>query len=132
MASNLIIDINKPKLNYHLNSPTGQTGRWLKKRGELALNAAKRQVGVKSGSLRRSIRMSHLTNATGQYLTIWTMHRLAEIHHNGTRPHLITPKSGNKVLRFTRGTQVIYARRVRHPGTKPNRFLADQLVYFIP
>lgn len=132
MAEHLVINIDKAKLGHQLNGDNGEIGHWLKKRGDRALSAAKRQVGVKTGGLRNSIRMSHLTNSTGQYLTIWTMHRIAAIHHNGTRPHIITPKQGNKVLRFTRGAQVVYARRVRHPGTKPNRFLADQLVYFIP
>lgn len=42
--------------------------------------------------------------------------------HDGTRPHVIRPKRG-KALRFVIGGQVVFARVVQHPGTRPNPFL---------
>jgi hypothetical protein len=133
MARISTLTLNREVLDRALNNPNAeQVGAWMRKRGDLALGAAKRQVGVKTGALRRSLRMSHLRNSTGQYLTIWTMNSIAYIHHYGTRPHIIRPKQGNKVLKFSRGSQVVYTRVVKHPGTKPNPYLTDQLKYFIP
>jgi hypothetical protein len=35
----------------------------------------------------------------------------------GTRPHVIVPRT-KRVLRFTSGNRVVFARQVNHPGTK--------------
>lgn len=45
---------------------------------------------------------------------------------NGTRPHLIRPRYA-KALRFEVDGRVVYTQLVRHPGTKPNNFLARAL-----
>jgi hypothetical protein len=42
----------------------------------------------------------------------------------GTRAHAIVPRRG-RALRFVAGGMVVFARRVWHPGTKPNRFAED-------
>lgn len=39
----------------------------------------------------------------------------------GTKPHIIVPRRA-KVLAFSVGGQMVFAKRVSHPGTKPNRF----------
>jgi len=44
----------------------------------------------------------------------------------GTRPHVIRPVRA-KALRFTVGSQTVYAKVVMHPGTKPNNWLRDAL-----
>lgn len=46
--------------------------------------------------------------------------------HDGTSPHTITPRRGER-LRFVVGGQVVYARSVHHPGTPARPFLADAL-----
>jgi hypothetical protein len=74
--------------------------------------------------------MKHLANANGQYLWIGSNKNYAYIHHEGTRPHIITPTKA-KALRFTSGRRVIYTRMVKHPGTKPNRYLSNQLRFFM-
>ena len=53
--------------------------------------------------------------------------------HQGTRPHIILPVRAS-VLRFEIGGKVIFARKVRHPGTRPNPYVkrtVDRLVPFI-
>jgi hypothetical protein len=45
--------------------------------------------------------------------------------HNGTQPHVITPRTPGGVLRFETGGQVVYATHVNHPGTRPQPFLAE-------
>jgi hypothetical protein len=44
----------------------------------------------------------------------------------GTRPHVIRPVRA-RALRFTVGSQTVYAKVVMHPGTQPNNFLRDAL-----
>lgn len=44
----------------------------------------------------------------------------------GTAPHLIRPRR-KSVLRFEVGGRVVYTKLVRHPGTKPNDFMAEAL-----
>jgi hypothetical protein len=88
--------------------------------------AAKAQVGVRTGALRASIHMRHLRDSRGQYVKIGSGLDYALLHHNGTRPHIIRPDRA-KVLRFVRGGKVIFAHSVRHPGTKANRYLTDNL-----
>lgn len=49
---------------------------------------------------------------------------------NGTRPHTIVPRTA-KALRFVAGGEVVYTKRVAHPGTAPNDFVGqsyDQLM----
>ncbi len=41
---------------------------------------------------------------------------------NGTRPHDIFPKN-KSVLAFKMNGRMIYAKHVKHPGTKPNDFV---------
>lgn len=119
---------NQAALNAELNSPSGDLWRWLEKRGKDALSGAKRQVGVKTGRLRNSIYMKHRPTFYGQELTIGSEGiPYAYMHHEGTRPHIIAPKNGG-VLVIGRGS--IIRGPVMHPGTKPNRFLSDQIWHF--
>jgi len=109
-----------------LNSPRGEVGRYLFERGTRILVAAKNQVGVKTGRLKASINMRQYRSVGGQSLKIGSPLDYALIHHEGTRPHIITPDRA-EFLRFSSRGRVVYTRVVRHPGTKPNKYLADNL-----
>lgn len=53
---------------------------------------------------------------------------IALLHHEGTRPHVIVPRNAQYLVFFSqRAGRVIWARRVMHPGTKPNKYLTDNL-----
>lgn len=122
----------KPELDYLLNSPTGPVGRHLSKVAYLVKTAAQAQVGVKTGALKKSIKVGrHERKYNGQKITVGSNLNYALFHHQGTKKHVIYPKSGG-VLRFSvsdsrGGSRVIYAKKVNHPGTKPNRYLTDNL-----
>jgi hypothetical protein len=118
--------IYKTQLDYVLNSPQGDVGRYLRKRGILMTASAKNQVGVKTGNLRQSIQMVHSRNSIFQYIKIGSNLNYALAHHEGTKPHIITPNEAN-ILRFSAGGRVVYTHKVNHPGTRPNRYLSDQL-----
>ena len=81
----------KAELDFMLNSPEGDVGRYLAKKGRLLMAAAKTQVGVRTGALRSSIHMRHLRDSRGQYVKIGSNLDYALLHHQGTKPHIIRP-----------------------------------------
>jgi hypothetical protein len=109
-----------------LNSPAGTVGKHLAAVGHQIMIAAKQQVGVDTGRLKNSIHMRHFRSGVGQLIEVGSPVKYALLHHQGTRPHLITPNRA-QVLRFTAGSRVIYTHQVKHPGTRPNRYLTDNL-----
>lgn len=117
---------NKPGLDYVLHNPVGVVGRYLSKKGRLVTAAARRQVGVRTGALRNSIHMRHFRDPRGQYIKVGSSLSYARMHHDGTKPHLILPTRGGNLRFFSKGFMV-FAQMVRHPGTKPNRYLTDNL-----
>ena len=122
----MVVVIRKAELSFLLDNPSGDVGRYLAKKGRMVQVAAMAQVGVRTGALRASIHMRHLRDSRGQFVRIGSPLNYALAHHEGTKPHLITPNRA-QVLRFVRGSTVVYAHSVMHPGTKPNRFLTDNL-----
>lgn len=110
----------------YFNQETGEVGRYLKARGKLVENAAKRQVGVRTGALRASIHMRHGRDPRGQYVQIGSSLPYALMHHRGTQPHMIFPNGPHKLVFMSRG-RLIFANAVAHPGTKANRYLSDNL-----
>jgi len=122
----VVVTINKTELDFVLNNPSGDVGRHLARKGRLIMMAAKAQVGVRTGALRASIHMRHLRDSRGQFVRIGSALNYAYLHHEGSKPHVITPNRA-QVLRFANRGRIIYAHAVMHPGTKPNRYLTDNL-----
>lgn len=120
------IVFRRPVLDRMLNDPAGEVGRYLYGRGLRILLAARAQVGVETGRLKASLHMRHSRTGPGQSIKIGSPLKYALAHHEGTRPHIITPKRA-EVLRFSSRGRIVYARSVRHPGTRPNKYLTDNL-----
>lgn len=129
----LQVKLYKEPLRRFLNTPNSgddkDLWKWLEKKKALALVGARGMVGVKTGALRKSITARHLGNFMGQYVTITADKPYALMHHEGTKPHVITPKNG-KFLHFRAGSRSVYTTMVFHPGTKPNPYLRKQLTHF--
>jgi hypothetical protein len=129
MAGDVSVNVPvQPGFNSTFQSKNGIVGKDLSRRATLVQLAAKAQVGVRTGMLKRDI-TKNWTNGVGGDLAIrvGSTRRYAEWHHEGTRPHVIRPKNA-KVLRWTnKQGKSVFARVVHHPGTKPNRFLTDNL-----
>jgi len=117
----------EPVIDRLLDQPGGAVGRYMRARGLRVLAGAKRQVGVKTGALRASLHMRHMRDPKGQYVTIGSSLPYARMHHEGTRPHLIRPTTPTGVLRFVTRGQLVITHLVQHPGTRPNRYLTDNL-----
>jgi hypothetical protein len=116
----------KSQTDFLLNNPAGPVGRSLARRGRKVLAAARMQVGVDTGRLQKSLRMTHERGARGQFVRVGSKLNYALLHHQGSRPHMITP-TRSQVMVFSKGTRVIYATSVKHPGTRANRYLTDNL-----
>lgn len=117
---------DKTQLGLLLDSPAGPVGRDLARRGRKVLSAATMQVGMDTGRLKKSLKMTHERSTRGQFVMVGSKLNYALMHHEGTRPHIITPNRA-QVMVFNKGSRVIYATSVRHPGTKANRYLRDNL-----
>lgn len=88
---------------------------------------AKRYVGKRTGALAASIGY-HVVNGAlgGVEAYVEASNRIALLHHEGSRPHIILPRHG-RTLRIKQGGRVVYVQMVRHPGTKPNPYLVTAL-----
>ena len=106
--------------------PNGEVGRDLLKRGERLRLLAVKQVGKNTGHLASSIKARLSPSTTGLTCFVGSDDRIALIHHNGTKPHPIAAKPG-RMLRFARRGKIVYARKVMHPGARPDRYLTDNL-----
>ncbi len=122
--------------------PSGAVGRDLARRAALVEAAAKQQVPIGRvrggpGTKRTAGRNLRDTIRTRIAYTAWqppvayvgSDHPIALIHHEGSRPHLILPrKPGGVLVFYPRGQSTpVFARRVNHPGTKPNHYLTGNL-----
>lgn len=131
MATYKIIWREAP-LNHLLKSPSGAVGRDLARRAFKVKQAARGEgpsravVGVKTGRLRDSIEITHERDPLGQAVRVGSRLDYALMHHEGTRPHVILPVRAKQLVFVSRG-RIIRTDRVNHPGTKPNRYLSDNL-----
>lgn len=87
------------------------------------VNRAKVLAPVDTGRLRASIRVERRSFlGLRSRWTIGSDVEYAPMVNDGTRPHLIRPKNA-KALRFRVDGKVVYAKVVRHPGTRARPFL---------
>lgn len=113
-------------MKHLLRSPDGEVGRYLTKLGSRVARLAKAQVGVDTGALKRSINYRVVQRYGGLTAVIGSDNRIALMHHQGTRPHIIVPRRAQTLRFYSRG-RIVYSKLVHHPGTKPNRYLTDNL-----
>jgi hypothetical protein len=123
-------------INYILKDTKGPTGVELYKRAKRMARHAKNQApmgsGPTAGRLKRSIKVyRHQRYTKGQTIRIGTSVPYAKYVHEGTRPHIITPNRADGALVFVPkgGTRVVITKKVNHPGSRPNRFLTDNVKY---
>lgn len=88
-------------------------------RDRAASNAPK-----KTGALSRSLKLTVQKRSA----TIVAQVPYSLYVHEGTSPHVIVPKNAS-VLVFEVGGETVFARKVNHPGTRPQPFLTDAAVF---
>jgi hypothetical protein len=117
--------LDRTRIERMLRLPGGMVYRNMERRVRRAeAEAIRRAPGSMGGTIRAQIQRG----PGGEFRGVISVRHPAAIHViNGTRPHQIRPRRPGGVLRFTVNGQVVYARLVNHPGTKPNSFLKDAL-----
>lgn len=90
------------------------------------LNQGKATAPVDHGNLRASHGMTMRPYANGVKGTVEARARYARMVHEGTSAHPIRARR-KKALRFVAGGRVVIVKSVRHPGTRPNRWLTRAL-----
>jgi hypothetical protein len=139
-SSKVKVSFDGGRVQAMLNSTEGPVGKEMMKRARLTAAMSRAQApmgtGPRAGRLKRSIRVyQHRRYVMGQGLKVGTSVPYAIYVHEGTRPHTIRPKNPGGALVFAPkgGTRVVITRKVNHPGSRPNRFLADNVKYmYIP
>ncbi len=93
---------------------------FMQKISEFALEEMRRRAPERTGRLKRSIRLQPAP--VGGTAVIGPTVPYAVFVEYGTRPHEILPVRA-QALRFEVEGRVVYAKSVRHPGTKPQFFI---------
>ena len=96
--------------------------RVLEKAADYAEEEMRRRAPVRTGKLRRSIRKK--VNLQALTAEVGPTVEYAVYVEYGTRPHIIRPVRA-QALRFEVAGRVVFAKLVRHPGTKPRPFVRE-------
>lgn len=113
--------------NELLRSKKGDVFKHISTLTQRLYRLSRQQVGKKTMKLYRSIKASTELGRTGLPVgTVTADNKIARLHHDGTRAHVIVPRR-QTTLRFPSRGRIVYTKIVHHPGTKPNRFLTDPL-----
>jgi hypothetical protein len=119
--------VDPARLTAFLRDGGGPILAELSRRATNVQTGAKRQVGKESRRLERSIVKRQGVDARGPWVMVVTEGvTYGVMHHEGTPAHTIRAKPG-KVLAWQSAGDWHFARSVNHPGTRPNRFLTDNL-----
>jgi HK97 gp10 family phage protein len=99
----------------------------LRRFAEKAVESAQSRAPKRTGYLASQIS----SVVEGGSATIYAKAPYSAYVEFGTRPHPILPKRA-KALRFEVDGEVVFARRVHHPGTQPQPFLFQAVYEAIP
>jgi len=97
--------------------------KFLEESAKFVFAEARERAPVRTGRLRESI---SLIKVNDLHYVVGSPLEYAVYVERGTRPHIIRPKRA-RALRFVVGGETVFARLVRHPGTKPHPFFAHAL-----
>lgn len=113
-----------------LRSQSGIVGKYVLYLAQRTQDSARIKMGHDTNKLDFSL-VKRWVMGIGGDLTVLVGSEMpyAEMHHEGTPPHIIRPNK-RKALRFelVKGSgDYVFAKIVHHPGTQPNRYLTDSL-----
>ena len=100
--------------------------RYLYKKGNQVERVSKRFVGVRTGRLKRSIHTDIVRYRGLPKARVGSSVNYAFVHHEGARPHTIKGKRGGTLV-FMGKTGVVHTKVVKHPGSKPTKYLTRAL-----
>lgn len=118
--------VDKAGMQRELTGPQSQMVRLLRDTTRQTVNTAKIRVPVgASGQLRNSIRTEdvRITGMVARTGVVADKDYAAPVH-DGSKPHIIRAKN-KKSLAFKMGGRTVFAKQVKHPGSRPRPFLLD-------
>jgi hypothetical protein len=118
------VRIDPGRIARSLRLRNGIVGRRLAERTQRVAAIAAREA---PGRIGLDVSWEVIDTPKGLQGVITCDHPAVKFVLNGTRPHTIKPRKRNGVLRFVVDGEVVFAKYVRHPGTKPNNFLGRAL-----
>lgn len=118
--------VNQAEVRRAVWEPQGSLLQRFRRSGRNIVTAARAQVGKDTRELARSIHYNIRRWNGLPELWVGSYNSIALLHHQGTRPHAIRARQG-AFLRYSSKGRIVYAHTVMHPGTKPNRYLTDNL-----
>jgi hypothetical protein len=107
-----------PELNRRLTA-LEELGPLMRDVALTAVAEQKKLAPVKTGNMRRAIHVGRVTNSSAETVAGAKYSGFVEF---GTKAHEIRPRS-RKALRWKAAGGVIFAKRVRHPGTRAQPFM---------
>jgi hypothetical protein len=126
--TNQTVTINKGVINFVYKNPRGPAGQHLNRMAERVVIAAKIQVPKRTGQMAAQIGVERRVETPGgQSLQIVSANKNSAYVHEGTAPHLIKSRKANGFIKFNSKGVTVFTRLVRHPGSKPNRFITDNV-----
>lgn len=131
-TSSRSVRLNDRQMDRLLRDPDGDVGRFMSRLGGFVTRAgqelADQRLQRRSGAFRGGFTTHTEREAGGLRTRITNSAEHASYLNNGTRPHVIRPRKPGGVLVFTnKAGQIVFAREVHHPGTRPYRILDDAL-----
>lgn len=121
-----------PELRARIKAITPNSPDLMRSLAVIVTAEAKYLVPRRTGNLGRSIQIGYVTRNSAQVKATANYAGYVEF---GTRPHIIRPRNA-KALRFAPGAgsrlsgtprrnahNIIFAKKVRHPGTRPRPFM---------
>lgn len=91
----------------------------------LVANIARGRINRRSGDAAKTIKTREPVRPVGVFAgEVYSTDEIAYYLERGTRAHTIEPRT-KKALRFNYGGRTVFARRVRHPGTRAYRWMAS-------
>lgn len=108
----------------------GPVGRDLDRRLLTLQFRGRQSAGLRSGKLRLDVRIKRKVVVDGLQGEVgnWNT-RYAAAHHEGAREHVILPRPENPHGRlvFRVNGRLVFAKKVNHPGNRPNPYLSRWL-----
>jgi hypothetical protein len=125
-VGDVVFVVNEPEMLRLTKTWQGSPGLHFARQLRTLETRARLSAGVDTGALRGRMETRRTIYPEGLQAHVGTPVPYGKYHHEGTRPHIIRPRKG-KYLKFTVAGRVVFARSVRHPGTRPNPFLTRWL-----
>lgn len=122
------IKLNQRGLYATLNSQRSPVANHIRDLGRKTTVTAKLLAGTRTGQLKRSIKMTRDRSVVNEYaVLVGSDVRHALVHHQGARPHVITPRNPTGMLVFRGKRGMVFTSRVNHPGHGANKYLTRAL-----